>query len=343
VSKWSKKVSEWWGSLSRNQQYAVIGVGVLLFTIFLRIVFPMSIPHVSVAPADIVPGFTNSMLVTILVDIVLIGLAVGATFSMKLVPRGLQNAMEYAVESLYNLFRSINAEYVSRAFPIVATIFFFVLISNWAGLLPGFGSIGVCYSSEEEDHASRPAFLLPVNEQAVGNGPAWLLAAQEARSAPLAAEDGEEGESSYLGCEPGQSLKPLFRAPSTDLNMTLALSLIAVVMVEYFGFKALGTGYLRKFFNFKEGFIMGAVGILELISEIARIPAFMFRLFGNIFAGEVLILVMIFLLPLILPLPIYAFEVFVGFIQAFIFAVLAMAFIAIAVTPHEHGDEEEHH
>jgi F-type H+-transporting ATPase subunit a len=134
---------------------------------------------------------------------------------------------------------------------------------------------------------------------------------------------------------------PYFRAPSADLNFTLAITVWAVVMIEYFGFSALGFGgYLGKFFNFKEGPMGFMVGLLEFISEIARIPAFMFRLFGNIFAGEVLLVVMIFLIPLGWPLPFYAFEVFVGFIQAFVFAVLTMAFIAIAVTPHggDHGD-----
>jgi F-type H+-transporting ATPase subunit a len=329
-SKWSSKIATYWESLSKKQQYVVIGVVVLLFTILLRIVFPMPTPVVEVAPEPLVPGFTNSMLVTLIVDVILIALAVAGTLSMKLVPRGLQNVLEYTIESLYNLFRSISAEYVGRAFPIVATIFLFVLVSNWFGLLPGVGSIGICHEPHhEEEHAT---LRIDIGERM----------AQRGAVVPVAEEGvGHAEESLYLGCEAGEILTPIFRAPSTDLNMTLALSLIAVGMVEYFGFQALGAGYLRKFFNFKEGFIMGAVGILEFISELARIPAFMFRLFGNIFAGEVLIMVMIFLLPLILPLPIYAFEVFVGFIQAFIFAVLAMAFVAIAVTPHsaEHGDE----
>jgi F-type H+-transporting ATPase subunit a len=83
-----------------------------------------------------------------------------------------------------------------------------------------------------------------------------------------------------------------------------------------------------------------AVGLLEFISELARIIAFSFRLFGNIFAGEVLLLVMAFLVPVVLPMPFYGFEIFVGFIQAFVFAMLTMAFIAIAVIPHgaEHGE-----
>ncbi len=120
------------------------------------------------------------------------------------------------------------------------------------------------------------------------------------------------------------------RAPSADLNMTLALALIVFVATEYHGFKALGPGYLTKFFNFKGGAVGFFVGIIEFISEFVRIISFMFRLFGNIFAGEVVLLVMAFLVPWLLPSVFYAYELFVAFIQAFIFAILTMVFISLA-------------
>lgn len=277
---------------------------------------------IEVAAEDIIPGFSNSMLVTLIVDLFLIIIAFLATRSMQLVPRGLQNVMEAVIEAMFNFFSTINREFTPRAFPVLATLFLWIIISNWAGLLPGFGSIGVCHASEEVAAANRDIELAVSDPWNIGMG---LFAA--------------EGESKYLGCGPGESIIPLFRAPTADLNTTLALALIAFFYIEYLGFRALGAGYLTKFFNFRDGVVGFIVGIFEFISELARIPAFMFRLFGNIFAGEVLLIVMIFLIPLVLPLPFYIFEVFVGFIQAFIFAVLTIAFIGLAVTPHH----AEHH
>jgi len=126
---------------------------------------------------------------------------------------------------------------------------------------------------------------------------------------------------------------PLFRSVSTDLNVTIALALVSVVVMEVAGMRALGPlKYLGKFFNFASP-LKFFIGLIELISELARLVSFSFRLFGNIFAGEVLILVMIALLPVVLPVPFMLFELFVGFIQAAIFALLTMFFIKIAITP----------
>lgn len=128
---------------------------------------------------------------------------------------------------------------------------------------------------------------------------------------------------------------PLLRAPSADLNMTLALALSSVGLIQYFGLKSLGSAYLTKFFNFKNP-IFTFVGILELISELAKIISFAFRLFGNIFAGEVLLAVTAFLIPLIVPVPFYGLEVFVGFIQALVFSMLTLVFLNMATVRAEH-------
>ena len=128
---------------------------------------------------------------------------------------------------------------------------------------------------------------------------------------------------------------PLLRSVNTDLNMTLALSIIAFLVIEITGVAVIGfLKYAGKFVNFKSplGFL---IGIIELFSEIARLISFSFRLFGNIFAGEVLIVVIIFFVPFLLPVPLMLFEVFVGFIQAAIFALLTLFFIRIAITPME--------
>ena len=143
---------------------------------------------------------------------------------------------------------------------------------------------------------------------------------------------------------PGQKLAliiPLFRSVYSDVNNTIALALISFVMVEFWGLRTLGFSYLGKFFNFS-GFIPFFVGILELLSEFIRIVSFAFRLFGNIFAGEVLILMLTFLLPFLIVDIIYGLELFVGFIQAAVFALLTLVFAVMAVEHHdeEHGDHE---
>jgi F-type H+-transporting ATPase subunit a len=206
------------------------------------------------------------------------------------------------------------------------------VVSNLIGLIPGFGPIGTITLAEGHPAPKSIAIL----------GETHLFAAQEE--------------------EPGSApiLAPFFRSPSTDINTTLAIALIAMFLVQLFGIQALGfLGYFGKFFNFARigrffgglftgkakggdlafGFLDVFIGLIEFISEIAKIFAFTFRLFGNIFAGEVVLLIMSFLF-LALPLVFYGFEVFVGFIQGFVFAVLTLAFMTIATTSHA---SEEHH
>ncbi len=140
-------------------------------------------------------------------------------------------------------------------------------------------------------------------------------------------------------------LTPLFFSPSTDLNFTLALAIIAFFTIEIFGVATLGAvKYGKKFISFKSPLAF-AIGIIELVSEIARLISFSFRLFGNVFAGKVLILVILFFVPYVLPVPFIGFELFVGFIQAAIFALLTLFFTKIAISSHDehedHGKEVE--
>lgn len=276
---------------------------------------------------------TNAVFTAWLVMILLILLAVFATrripkdfaqaTNQELVPSGLQNFMELVVEALYNMAHSIGGRWTPKFFPIVASIFLFVIVSNWLGLVPGVGSIGVL----EHPHVVGQAGY-------IADGA--ILTGVEA---PLPAEGEAHGE--------GYIVVPFFRPPSTDLNFTIGLGLLVVALSQYFGMKALGPGYFKKFFDvsgFKKGAFDGVVGlfvsVLELISEIARILSFGFRLFGNIFAGEVLLGVMAFLIPYIASLPFYGLELFVGFIQAAVFMMLALVFFAMATVGH--GAEEHH-
>jgi F-type H+-transporting ATPase subunit a len=305
----------------------VIAVVLLAVAFVSRLFLYSGDPHVEVAAEAlfyITPSFpfTNALLTALIIDVVVVALAFFTTRNMQMVPRGIQNVMEIVLEALYNLFRNISPKFINRAFPLVATIFLYVLLSNWAGLIPGGSSIGPCVTYE--GHSASLAMV----QEGPNEGAIRFMAA--------------EGPSPYTSCPEGTKLVPWLRPPSTDLNFTFALGILSFVFFEFWAFKTLGPGYLKKFFNLKG--IMSFVGIIEFISEIMKPIALSLRLFGNIFAGEVLIAVLIFLVPLVLPMPIYAFEIFVGFIQALVFALLTMAFLSIATTSHEgehHGKDEE--
>jgi F-type H+-transporting ATPase subunit a len=171
-------------------------------------------------------------------------------------------------------------------------------------------------------------------------------------------EEDSHGEGAHGGHEENYVVVPMFRAPTTDLNVTIALALVAVFMTQVFGVQALGIGYFGKFIAvggvikaftkkglgcagrigaFGMGLIDIFIGVVEMISEVAKVVSFSFRLFGNIFAGEVLLGVMAFLIPYIISLPFYGLEIFVGFVQALVFMMLAVAFFLVATT--SHGEE----
>ncbi len=233
-----------------------------------------------------------------------------------LVPRGIGNLMEAFFELIYNLTEgSAGAKWAPVIFPWFATIMFYVLFANLLKLIPGFESIGVLH------HA----------EGAAGNATRAL-----------------GGHWSMIMPGAGDSiLAPFFRGISVDLNFTVALAVISVVMIQVIGFRAQGIGYLSKFFNFRTMFTVpffGAmdflVGLLELISELSKILSFAFRLFGNMFAGVVLVAIVAGLLGKIsiLPSMIMMFELFVGLIQAFVFGMLTMVFMAQATQGHGHDE-----
>ena len=123
---------------------------------------------------------------------------------------------------------------------------------------------------------------------------------------------------------------PLLREPTSDLNTTIALTLVTWIVIQSTGLRAHGLGYLARFINLTHGPMGFFVGILEMISELAKLISFSFRLLGNIFAGSVVLLVISFLIPVLVPVPFFGLELFVGFIQAFVFAMLTLVFLVIA-------------
>jgi F-type H+-transporting ATPase subunit a len=317
----------------------VVLVLLILGFVLGRIFAPVQ-PEITVAPEKIIeepiienflglgPFYLVNTLPTLIVTIIL--LLVIAYFTNRsltrsaqtdLVPRGIGNLMESILEVLYNLTESsAGSKWARTIFPWFATIMIYVLFANLLRLLPGFESIGVLHHAHGEGHAI----------QELGGGWANIL--------PQTMEDG------YI-------LAPFFRGISVDLNFTAALAIIAVIAVQVIGIRAQGGGYFSKFFNTRRMFTVpffGAmdflVGLLELISEISRILSFAFRLFGNMFAGVVLVAVVSGLLGFfsIIPAMLFMFELFVGVIQAFVFGMLTMVFMAQATQGHGEEHAESH-
>ena len=271
-------------------------------------------PHPELAPEEITNLFGLPITNTIIgawISMAVLGIvAYAATRRLKLVPSRLQTFLEAVVGWLLDFCQGIAGEKNGRRFfPIVATIFLFVITNAWLNLIPGYGSILITNSHDETVH--------------------------------------------------------LLRGANTDINLPLALALVSFVFVEFYGIKTLGLfRYMGKFLNtrrflaavrqlfkgrVKEGFgglFNGAidifVGFIELLSELVRIIAFTFRLFGNMTGGEILLLSMLFLSPFILAIPFYGLELLVGFIQALIFSGLTLVFVVMAITPHAEHVEEGH-
>ncbi len=245
--------------------------------------------HISITPETLFHlgplSVTNTLLTSWLV-IVAIAILSGIFYlTLRKKPGRVQIAVEGVIEGLLGFFETIggNRETAKRFFPIVATIFVFVLFSNWAGIIPGVGSIGF--------------------------------------------HEAHEGEESFV---------PLFRSVYSDLNMTLALALLTVTLSHIFGFMAVGMKeHLGRFIMLRSP-IAAFTGILEIVSELSKVISLSFRLFGNIFAGEVLLVIIAFLVPYLAPVPFLGLELFVGFIQALIFATLAMVAFSSFTIAHEH-------
>jgi F-type H+-transporting ATPase subunit a len=251
-------------------------------------------------------SITNTLIASWFTMLVLVVLSIFFTRKMKLIPSRRQAMGEVIVEGLLNFVEGVAGKKHARMlFPGVATIFIYVISNAYLALLPFFGSIGII---------------------------------------------------EYEG-----KFAPLFRSANTDLNVPLSIALMSFFFVETWGMRAVGVfRYLSEFINVRQfgqgikelltgkiktgpmnivfGFISLFVGVLEIFSHLTRMLSFTFRLFGNMTAGEILILVSCFLIPLVFTIPFYGLELLIGLIQALIFSGLTLVFGTIAVSPHE----EEH-
>jgi len=262
-------------------------------------IFAVQPPHPQLAAEHPFPNLpiTNTMITAWISILVLFGLFFAATRKMKLVPRGVQNLVEFIYETAANFIEDPAGKKWGRMFlPVCLTIFLFVLANAWINLIPGFETIKM-------------------------NG------------------------------------EPLLRNANTDINVPLMLAVVAFISIEYWGFKAKRTRYLETFFNFKplglgfkhlftgkikagfggifNGIILAFAGLLEILSHFIRMVSFTFRLFGNMTAGAILTLIMIFLVPFVLPAVFYGLEAFFGFVQAMIFGGLTLGFACAAVMAEE--------
>lgn len=239
-------------------------------------------------------AYINSTLTVILFAV----LAFFIRRSISDVPKGLQNFFEMIIESLLGFFDQVTGDRKKslKFFPLIGTIFLFIVVSNWIGILPGVGTIGVYH----------------------------LVHGQV-------------------------ELVPIFRSANSDLNLTLAMAVGAVVLSHVIGIATIGFfKYFNKFvklgdiwlaikskklINVLVAFIEFGVGLLEVISEVAKMLSLSLRLFGNVFAGEVLLTVMAGLIAYFVPLPFIGLELLVGIVQATVFSMLVLVYISIAVTP----------
>lgn len=329
-----------------------VGVAVKLFLPFSAEAVRAS---VAIAPEILfnVGGFdvTPTLITAVIVFILLIGFAYFATRSMQLVPSGAQNVIEVVIEQLVNLFEGIAGPMWRKFFTIAATIFLLVIVSNFVGLIPGAGSIGVIKVGEETHTRVENGQLCFENQETHTCNPSGIFILGDAPEFlhPVSLFDKNAAARGEVVQEHA-ALAPFLRAPTSDINFPLAIALVSVLMTQVYGMQAQGLKYWTRFFSFGKlmkgdiafGLIDVFVGLVEFISEIGKIVSFTFRLFGNIFAGEIILLIMAFLF-FILPFPFVLFEFFVAFIQAFVFAVLTMAFMRIATAEHGGGGHEPEH
>lgn len=246
--------------------------------------------HISLPAEEILhfgPIAINNSLLSGILATILITLSFWAgTRQILRNPRGkLGQAIESLVEVILKAIEEVTRSRAKavRYFPFLATLFIFILINNWVGLLPGVGSISIT----------------------TAEGPV-----------------------------------PLLRGANADLNTTLALAIISVVTTQVYAFKELGVGkQLSKYFS--KNPIFSFVGVLEIFGEFSKMISFSFRLFGNIFAGEVLLVVVSALVPVIGPLPFFGLELFVGLVQALVFTMLSLVFLSIATAEHEQRQSGE--
>lgn len=296
-------------------------------------------------------GFTNTAIGSILAVVIVIAIALAARARSRTadeVPTGFYNFIEMLIEGAYNYVEGIAGKNAKVFFPFFMTFVLWIVVANWLELVPGVDAIG-----KQEGLGHHRALI--AKHEAEENG--TPLTEEEYHAIEEAEKEAAKSEGGRFvgpllvtapeGEEAGYTIVPYVRAAATDLNFTIAVALISVIMTQYYGMKAQGLSYWSKFFTWKADEIAKnplavmdtGVGLLEFISEVFKIISFAFRLLGNIFAGQVLLFVIGSLLP-VANLLFWHLEFGIGLLQGVVFALLTLTFMQGATEAH-HGDD--HH
>lgn len=273
---------------------------------------------------------SNTLLCTWISILILVVFFLFATRKSALIPSRFQSAVEITVEYLRSLVESVSGKEKGRKFfPLVASLFLFIVVSNMLDVFPGVDTVGAIDGASVQSLHLTAAQCSPV----LG----FLPSCQ-----PVAGF--------LLFGNLSNQIIPWVRPATTDLNLTLSMALISVVTCQVFGFATLGPKeHLMKYINLRAlrqlnfgGFVSFFVGILEIVSELSRLISFSFRLFGNIFAGSAVLAVFAFILPFVSDIIFIPLEMFVAVVQALVFALLTLVFLQIATTS-EHGEADTEH
>lgn len=332
--------------------YRTLAIVVIGLMIWLATMYPPIRPHVQLPAEPLSPtlfefagqpfAITNTFVAAVIAELFLILIAFLINRQIKqgkMVVEGISGVFALLLEGIYSLTESTAGKWTKRIFPIFATITMLLFAVNLMELIPGVDSIGLLHPSEHGNPVQEllPGFSTIVKEDSH-------------------TEDavGEHGDTELYG------LYPFVRVASTDLSFTVALAIVAVLAIQWIGLKALGRKYTGKYLDLSAladawkkpgcggplglimGFVQAVVGPLEIVAEISKIISFAFRLFGNIFAGAIVLFVM-GALGYFLQTPFLLLELIVGVIQAFVFGVLTMVFMSMATQSHGDHAEESHH
>ncbi len=284
---------------------------------FSQIASPLAAGMYAESPFGGASLITNSTLFALIVTAAIVIFARSATRDMKMVPEGRQNLFEALLGALYELLEGIVGKHmIPKVFSLLATIFIFIVTSNWFGLLPGVGTVGFSQTPK---------------------GPLFSLT---------------QSDPDFI---------PLLRPSAADMNTTLAIAAVFMVLWLWWTIREIGAGGFIMHMFAPKGGVKGAlalgllpiflfVGLIEIVSILFRPVSLSLRLFGNIYAGETLLMTMgglgdklppplPFLLSVVLPLPFYFLEILVGLLQALVFTLLCAVYISLSTS---HDDEEAH-
>jgi len=280
-------------------------------------------PHISIK-GEVVSHFfgfpiTNSFITTVLI---VLAFSFIARYYYVQISKEKRTLGFYALHEMfggiYSLFETILHNKINFFYSLLGAFFFFILLNNWSGLIPGVGSILITPQSEK---VAQEKLAVSDVENGLSQDGHTIVGPEETHEEAVGAD----------------RKIPLLCGGTAGLNTTIALALVSVFMTQLYGFKFLGAvSHLKKYFDFRDP-VMILLGPLEIVQEFTRIISFGFRLYGNIFAGEVLLTIVPFLLPVFLSFivaPMFLMELFVGFVQALVFVMLSSVFISMSIAEH---------